>query len=450
MIGRIINNAVVLAALSAMSLAAQQAPRTITFDEAVTIALHRHTGVLQAENAMAADEATVRQEKLGFLPDLRLSVSGSNSLGRNFDTGSGRVVDETSQSLNTGISTSVTLFDGFRNVADLRRAELGAKASEQTLERAKQTAVFSVASNFLALVTAKEQLGVQRQSLAALQTQEKQVQTFVQAGIRPISDLYQQQASVAATRTNVVEAERALELAKVDLMQTLQLDPGATYDFVAPTVDDSAAVGRTYQLDSLLARAIVRRADLDAGESEVAAATQGVRAAQAGKLPTITLSGGYNTGYSSAAELPIRDQLDQRRGGSLSLGVSIPLFDRGNASVATQQARLQESNARLALTQQKQEIALQVRRAYLDHAAAQQRLVAADAQRKAADQALAAVRERYRVGAATLVELTQAQAGATQAASATVNARYTLVFQQALMSYYTGELEAGTVKEALG
>ena len=110
----------------------------------------------------------------------------------------------------------------------------------------------------------------------------------------------------------------------------------------------------------------------------------------------------------------------------------------------------QAENARLALTQQKQEVALQVRCAYLDHQAAHQRLVAAEAQRNAAEQALNAVHERYRVGAATAVELTQAQAGATQAQGALVNARYTLVFQQALMAYYTGDLQAGTVREALG
>jgi hypothetical protein len=39
------------------------------------------------------------------------------------------------------------------------------------------------------------------------------------------------------------------------------------------------------------------------------------------------------------------------------------------------------------------------------------------------------------------VELTQARAAQTEAEGALVNARYTLLFQQALMSYYTGELD---------
>jgi outer membrane protein len=90
------------------------------------------------------------------------------------------------------------------------------------------------------------------------------------------------------------------------------------------------------------------------------------------------------------------------------------------ADLATQRAQIQADNARLALQQKRQEVALEVRRAYLDY--------------QAADQAVAATLERYRVGAATLVELTQSQAAQVQAASALASAKYTLVFQQSLMS----------------
>jgi outer membrane protein len=41
----------------------------------------------------------------------------------------------------------------------------------------------------------------------------------------------------------------------------------------------------------------------------------------------------------------------------------------------------------------------------------------------------------------TLVELAQARATRVQAASGVISARYSLVFQTSLMSYYTGELD---------
>jgi outer membrane protein len=114
-----------------------------------------------------------------------------------------------------------------------------------------------------------------------------------------------------------------MELAKVDLIQTLQLDPAGTYEFVAPVVSDAAAGSRQYDLDSLVARAYAQRADLDAGEARVGAAEQEVKAAQASKWPTVSLSLGYYTAYSSASDLSIADQLNQRRRGSIGIGVSI-------------------------------------------------------------------------------------------------------------------------------
>jgi outer membrane protein len=421
------------------------APTTITFDDAVRIALRQNTAVLQAQNSSALDAATVRQQKLQFLPDVRLSTSASQNLGRNFSETEGAIVNQTTQSVSAGISSSVTLFNGLQNVASLKQAQLGEEAGESDLARAKQTAVFTVASNFLALITQQEQLRVQQENLAAQQAQEQQIQKFVDAGSRAISDLYQQQASVASARSAVVEAQRALELAKVDVIQTLQLDPRGTYSFAPPVVNDSAAASRTYDLDSLMTRAFATRADLAAEASRVSAAGQGVKAAQGSRWPTLSLTAGYSSVYSSATDVSFADQLDQRRGGSIGIGVSIPLFDRGSTDLATQRALIDEGNAKLALATQRQDVALQVRRAYLDNQAAQQQLAAAQAQQRAADLAVSATQERYRVGAATLVELTQARATQVQAASAAVNARYNLVFQQALMSYYTGELNPASV-----
>jgi outer membrane protein len=205
-------------------------------------------------------------------------------------------------------------------------------------------------------------------------------------------------------------------------------------------VEDSAAVRASFDLDSLFQRAYAQRADLAAGAARLAASVQGVKAANAGWWPTVSLSAGYGSSYTSATGLSFANQLDQGRGGSIAIGVSIPIFDRGATSIDAQKAKIQEDNARLALESQKQEVAVEVKRAYLEFQSAGEQLAAAQAQLKASDLAVTTSQQRYQAGAGTLVELTQARAGQVQAASAVVSARYGLVFQQAIMSYYTGEL----------
>ena len=415
----------------------------ITFEQAMQIALDKNITLAQAQNAVASSDASVRGAKMSFLPNLQLSTSGAQTFGRNFSENTGNVLNQTNQSVNAGISSSITLFNGMQNVATLHEAEKNQTASTLDLARAKQTTVFTVASNYLSIITAQEQLKVQLQNLASLQAQEDQIKKMVDAGARAISDLYTQQASTAAARLAVVNAQHDLELAKVDLIQTLNLDPKVTYDFVAPTVNDTAVA--TFNLDSLTARAYAQRSDLLAESARVDASAQGVKAANAGWWPTVSLSAGYNSSYSSAAELPFLNQFDQARGGSISIGVSIPIFDRGQTSVAAQKAKVEEDNATLALDAQKQQVAVDVKRAYLNYQSAAEQLAAAQAQLTASNLAVTTSQQRYQAGAGTLVELTQARAAQVQAASAVVSARYGLVFQQTLMSYYTGELDPAHV-----
>ena len=442
-------NAPPAAAVRPTTVVAQTAAptQTITFDEAINIALRQNTTLKQANNASALNSATVKQQRLSLLPDLRFNTTTGQNYGRGFSEAEGRIIDQTTQSVNAGISSSVTLFNGLSNIANLRSAKLSEDAGERNVQRAEQTVAFTVASNFLALVQQQEQVGVQQENLQAQEGQERQIQAYVNAGSRAISDLYQQQATVAAARSQLVNAQRALELAKVDIIQALNLDPRGNYVFTPPALDTTTAninsVG--FNLDSLLTRALAQRSDLFAQEAAVSAAQQGVKSAKGGRWPALSLTAGYNSAYNSATSLGFYEQLNQRRGGAISLGFSVPLFDRGTVDLATQKAEIAEDNARLDLKDRQQQIGLEVRRAYLDYVADKQQLEAASAQLRAAQLALETSQQRYNVGAATLLEVTQARATQVQAQSALVSARYALLFQRTLIGYYTGDLNPRAV-----
>lgn len=434
-----------LVVLAASGGARAQNARIITFQEAVRIALEQNTSLRQAQNAAALGKVGVSEARSQFLPNLTLNSSGSQNYGRNFDQTEGQIVNQSTQSFSIGVNTGVTLFDGFGNLAQLRGAKLNDAASEKELSRTRETVAFSVASNFLALIQRQEQLRVLRENLAAATALEQQIQTYVDAGARTIADLYQQQANTASARFNVVDAERTAELAKVDLIQTLQLDPTGTYEFQAPPDTTASAAAAQFELGSLQQRASTQRIDLAAEQARVEAADQTVKVARSNRWPTVSLNGGYSSAYTSASPFDFADQLNQRRGGSVGLGVSVPLFDRGVTSNATRRAEIQADNERLAQENLQQDVALQVRRAHLDFQAAQEQLVNAQAQVKAAELALQASQDRYSAGASTLVELTQARATQVQAASALVTARYNLQFQRTLMDYYVGDLDPNTL-----
>src|SRR4051812_15686345 len=95
-------------------LAAQggPAPQRITLDDAIGIALKGNVAVRQAQNTVDLSETAVQQQKQQLLPDLRLSLSGSEAIGRSFNQTEGTIVDQQSQALSSGLSSSLTLFDG--------------------------------------------------------------------------------------------------------------------------------------------------------------------------------------------------------------------------------------------------------------------------------------------------------------------------------------------------
>lgn len=440
---KFLSGVIAAALLLCAAAAGAQDTRIITFQQAIRIALEQNSTLKQAENAAALGQVNVTAAKQQFLPDLSLDARSSKNYGRNFDSDVGRIVDQTTTNATVGLSSGVVLFNGFGNTANLKQAEFDRDASTLDLQRSRETIAFTVATNYLALISQQEQLQVQRENLSAQAALEQQIQTYVDAGARTIADLYQQQANVASAKLTVVNGERSTQLAEVDLMQTLQLDPRGTYEFQAPAFGSLYPATTEMGLEDLLDKAYAQRTDLVAGKARVDAAAQAVRVARSGFWPSVTLSAGYDTAYTSAADVPFSDQVDQRRAGSIGLGISIPIFDRGSTAAAARRAEIAKQDAQIDLDGLQNDVGLQVRRAYLDLQSAHEQLSAAQAQEKSAELALKAAQDRYDAGASTLVELTQARATQVDGASAVVTARYNEMFQRTLIGYYIGALDPG-------
>lgn len=441
-----------LAALTLLTVlvvlpARAQEAQEITFNEAVRLALEQNVQLLQAENAAELSVIGANRRRMSFYPNLSIGTTGSQSYGRTFSQEDLAFVNESTQSFGAGVDAGVNLFNGFGDVANLRRARLNAEASEFDLDRMRQTVVFTVMQQYLALIERREQITVQQENLESAQQLLEQVRAFTEVGARPISDLYQQEAAVANAELAILTAQRLYDLAESNLIQTLQLDPFQTYAFVAPAIDEVEVTVQQYNLETLLRNAFERRVDLRAAEIDIEASRAGIRAAQATRWPSVGLSVGYDTGWNSRLRdpatretIPVFEQFDQNRGGRIGLNLSLPIFDRFTTRYNVQTAEIEYQNAQLTLENLQQDIAVEVRQAYLDLVNARKALQVSDVQVRSAELALEAAQERYEVGAATLVEVTQQRALYISALGSQVQATYDLVFRQKLIEYYLGVL----------
>ncbi len=419
---------------------AQQVQR-ITFDEALRLALRRNPIIQQAVNERERSEVGLASARSNFLPDINLVVGANRDYGRNFVLEEARLVNQITHYFSSSISANLNLFNGFRDLNAVAQARFQVAASELNYARQRETVLFNVISTFLSLIEAREQVHIQEENLAAQRALLEQIEAFVQVGSRPVADLYQQQAQVAAAELELISARRNQQLQEANLIQLLQLDPFGAYEFVIPAVDTQALGIQEYDVQGLLQAALARRSDLRALEEQIRAAEYSVRIARSTYWPTISLRASYGSSYTDLAPVGFQDQFFNRnRRGSIGLSLTFPIFDRFTTRHNVQRARIELENTRLQLQQLRQEIATQVRQAYLDYETARQQYRTAQVQLQAARQALQAAQERYNVGAATLVELTQARATYVRAESDLVRARYTLVFRQKLIDYYVGTL----------
>lgn len=442
--------------LSGFAPVSQAQPATqdtvrVTFEEAVRTALDQNTDIKRAQAQARQSDAEVQAEWMDFAPDLNLSTDVSRRIGRNFSQVTGDFTTQSTDFFNLSGRSGITLFNGFENVASLRQARRQAEANETDLKRTRREVVFTVIDQFIALVESRELVRVRRERVEAQRQSLRQIEEFVEAGSRPTSDLYTAEADLADAEQQLLQGKREREVNKTRLIQTLQLNPRKAYDFQVPDLEENSPGTATYDLSALIEEAFERRLDLRAAEAERRAAEQGVRSARSSYYPTVSLSGRYGTDWTSRGRIPdperegfldpsFTDQLDNNRGGGISLSLNIPIFDRLQRSAQVEQAQVQAQNADYALQDRRQEIALQVRQAYLDYQNAAQQLEAANKRLRAAEQARTAARERYNLGSADIVELQNATRDFVDAASQQVRARYNLIFQQERIDYNVGRL----------
>ena len=435
-----------------VSSAFAQTPQRITLQEAIDIALENNITLRQAENNMLLQNAGVTSAQMDFLPNLNFGLNGNRNTGRQFVQETLSYDDLTTLSSGASLSSGVAIFDGLRNINNLRAAQTSKLSAEENLQRAKENVIFNTASSYLSVLLNQELLKISQENLEASQKQLEQVQAQVEVGMRPMVDLYNQEAVVANNEFQIVERENALNISIIQVVRILAIDPMQDYEFVTPGIDDENLEVKDYSLTQLIEQAMVNRSDLRGTEAQIKLSEYNLRIARGAYLPTVSLSASLSGGYSDQfrertsagqfVDVGYFDQItDRNRRYSIGFNIQVPIFNRFNTRLNVQRSQVDYKNAMLDLESKKLEINQEVRQAYNDYLSASKQLDTTERALLAASKAYETEQERYRVGASTLIELTQANAEFVSASSNRVQAVYRFVFQEQLLNYYLGQVQ---------
>jgi outer membrane protein len=437
-----------LAALaSGAPLAAQAAPndaddaQPISLDEAVRLAQRNAPALVQARGQERVNRAGVTSAYAAFLPNVSVSMGGVRQFTGegartrfNPQTGATEVIPAEPWTYSNGLSLSVDLFDGGRRLFDVGTARANVSASEAA-EVAQRFAVsLDVQQQYYAVLAAHESEAAARAQLAEAQQELRAATGRLAAGAGTTSDSLRSVILVGNARLALLTAQTNLRNANAALTR-LTASPAPVTALPSDTLDTP---GPAAPLDSgTLIDLAERGPAVRQAEAQVAAARAGVRSARAPYLPTV--SAGYSRGGSG---------FDPRFGfgddpynyqGSLRLSLSYPLFNQFAREEGVVRARVAEDNADAQLRDARLAARQQVVQALGALRTAQQQVEIQRASVAAAEEDLRVQRQRYEVGASTLLDQLTSQTQLSQARAQLIQARYNARVARAQLEAVVGQ-----------
>jgi outer membrane protein len=413
----------------------------LSFQEAVKIGLDNNVTLRRESNNLEVSIANRKEARALYAPGVRASVSGQKINGQQFNDLTGEAFRDNTDFANVGLGASYMIFDGLNRLYANKRYQSELESQQFLVDRTEQDIIYKIGSEFLQVLMDKEILRISKINLDAQSTTLAQIKGFVEAGTRPLSDQLDQEAMVSQIEVEVIRAENNLRIDQANLTQTLLLEPGIEIEITDPDWSFESILVRSYNLDSLYATALVRRPDYKKAIADQEAASATINMARALHYPTLEFFGGVGSSYTSRnPNFNFGEQMDNNSMLNYGLEVNIPIYQKNMVSSRKTRAKMAYENSKLQEKDLRLMIFRELQTAYLNFSAAKNVYFAAEKQFNAAQEAYNIQKERYEVGVGTLVELSRSTWTLVDGAASRAQARYTLLFQKAILDYFTGLL----------
>jgi outer membrane protein TolC len=394
----------------AVAAPAQDTTPTVTLAEALARATRLDPDYVRALGQIENAEWSRRSARLAFIvPSITAELDATKYSTEFFNVGTGQ---PQSTAVNSRLLGSYELFR-WSKFTDLSAARAELESAEGGELQQRFRTAFLVESDFYGVLAGQELLRVAEERHRRAEEQLAVGRARVVSGAAVQSDSLQLVLEVTRARIELTRQAASLLVAQLQLGRRIGADgavsaaPGDTLPPPELPVTLPAAVSEALQQGPQyrVARANERQAN---------ALLRGRRGEY---LPTVTLSGGNFTFDSRLFPTARNVQ-------SVTLTVSLPIWDLGDREIAVRQARVNRDVARAIRTDLERGAARDVTEAYEAYRTARITVDLSEAAVAAATENFRVQDARYRAGATTILELLDAQISLTQAQADLVQATY--------------------------
>ncbi len=313
----------------------------------------------------------------------------------------------------TTLNLQQTLFDGFRTENSVRQAESGVFVARSTMRLTEQATLQNGATAYMNVLRDTAVLSLRKNNISVLEEQLKQARDRFQVGEVTRTDVAQAEASLALARSEFYAAQAQLKTSVANYRQIIgaepkHLEPGRSLEPLLPK-----------SLEQAIAIALVEHPGVTAAFHQVDAAALAIKVAEGALMPSFSVKGEVSNQYDSFLGLPGSKQFTA----VASAQLNVPLYQGGAEYASIRQAKEQLGQARLNADLQRDSVRASVVSSYGLLETAKASIISGQAAVKAAETALAGVREEAKVGQRTTLDVLNAQ-------QALLNARVNLVTSQ--------------------
>ncbi|MEI6765040.1 MAG: TolC family protein [Bacteroidota bacterium] len=397
-----------------------QAQQTLLLRSAIDSTLRNSFDIRIARNNTEINTLNYSFGNAGGLPSVGITVSDNTALNtpdQKFKNGSEtNYSNSLDNNVNAGIYTSMTLFNGFKIIADYRRLRMLQEQSELLLNDMIQSKVADVMIAYFDIIRQQRYLKIIESTLAISEKKLEIVQQRDSVGMASGVDIMQAQMDVNIALQNQETQKMIIEQSKTDLLALMSSK--TYYSFI---VDDSISVDPGIGADSVL-NALKNNPQYMIAEKQTHISEQLMKEVNAQRYPSVKISAGYNFDRSESDKAAL--YFGQVYGPSAGLTLQIPIYNGNAVRRHVKAARIEIMNAQLRTENTMNDLTSNAVKAYQSYSTAIRQLNRQQENYILAGKLMNLVLENFQVRQATILDVKAAQSSFENAAYSLVNTQY--------------------------
>ncbi len=448
-----------------------------SLQDCIEYALKNNISVRQSRIEVLNSQNDLTRSKHQRYPNLNFSTGFRFNQGRSIDPFTNQFVEDPVTSNNFNVSTSVNLFNGMQTYNTIQRNELLVDLSTYALDEVKNDVALNIVLLYTQILFNQELLEASKVNLEATQSLLEQTRAQVKSGVLPKINELNIESQLATDELNLVNAENALEISKLQLQQALQIPVSDDFSIVIPELDEPEVFMYALSPDEIYQVALTVMPEIKRITLNEEASEYNYEIAKGALLPSLSLSGSISTAYSSVAPstLPRQgteniqqtrvigqtasgedvitsfsvpaetisntyfNQLDFNRNQGLFLNLNIPIYNRYNTKASINQALLSMDNAKLTSENVKNTLRQEIEQAYLDAKVASKTYESNKKQLTALEENFRMLRTQYQLGAADVFSYNQVNSDLRAAQANLVRSKYDYIVRLKILDFYQGK-----------